>query len=57
MLVILTLALDGRAALKVLPFGHKDPPVPAATENEDPQTVQRGAYALQQSEDCAGWRL
>lgn len=40
---ILTFALDGHAALNVPAFGHKDPPVPAITEKQDPQAVQKGA--------------
>jgi quinohemoprotein ethanol dehydrogenase len=40
---ILTFTLDGHTELKVPPFGHKDPPVPAVTEKQDPQNVQRGA--------------
>jgi mono/diheme cytochrome c family protein len=40
---ILTFALDGPAVLQVSPFGHKEPPVPAVAEKQDPQAVQKGA--------------
>jgi quinohemoprotein ethanol dehydrogenase len=40
---ILTFALDGRAALKAPPFGHKDPPRPAITARQNPKAVHAGA--------------
>ena len=40
---ILTFALDGKAVLKAPPFGHKNPPRPAITAKQDPQTVHAGA--------------
>lgn len=40
---ILTFALNGSAMLKALPFGHKDPPVPAITAKQDPEMVHKGA--------------
>jgi PQQ-dependent dehydrogenase (methanol/ethanol family) len=40
---ILTFALDGTATLKVPPFGHKDPPVPAITAKQSPKMVHEGA--------------
>jgi quinohemoprotein ethanol dehydrogenase len=40
---ILTFALDGAATLKTPPYGHKDPPVPAITTKQNPQTVHEGA--------------
>jgi len=40
---ILTFALDEHAALKATPFGHKEPPVPAISEKQDPQAVKKGA--------------
>ena len=40
---ILTFALDGNALLKAPLFGHKDPPRPAITAKQDPQSVHRGA--------------
>jgi quinohemoprotein ethanol dehydrogenase len=39
---ILTFALDRSAVLEATPFGHKDPPVPAITEKQDPETVRTG---------------
>jgi quinohemoprotein ethanol dehydrogenase len=39
---ILTFALDGKAAVKAPPFGHKDPPVPAITAKQNPQLVHAG---------------
>jgi quinohemoprotein ethanol dehydrogenase len=41
---ILTFALDGKTALNVPPFGHKEPPVPAITAKQDPRVVQAGAF-------------
>jgi quinohemoprotein ethanol dehydrogenase len=40
---ILTFALNGAATLKAPPFGHKEPPVPAITTKQNPQTVHKGA--------------
>jgi quinohemoprotein ethanol dehydrogenase len=40
---ILTFALDRTATLKVPPFGHTDPPVPAITAKQNPKLVHAGA--------------
>jgi len=40
---ILVFAMDGNSRLKVPPFGHKDPPVPAIIIKQNPQTVHEGA--------------
>jgi quinohemoprotein ethanol dehydrogenase len=39
---IVTFTLNGTATLKALPYGHKDPPVPAITTNASPKTVHEG---------------
>jgi quinohemoprotein ethanol dehydrogenase len=40
---ILTFALNGTATLKVLPFGHKESPVPAITTKQNPRMVHEGS--------------
>jgi PQQ-dependent dehydrogenase (methanol/ethanol family) len=39
---LLTFTLNGTATLKPLPYGHKEPPVPAITTSASPKTIHEG---------------